>query len=83
MTQSMPNAEESCSKVLPRSYLVEFLIPPLFRLLLDEELRVLICIWMASRWRVHSLLQGDSLDDWRDEPFQMMLSGPLWFPPHI
>ena len=28
--------------------MVEFLIPPLFGLLVDEELRVLICNWMAS-----------------------------------
>ena len=42
MTQCMLNAEESCSKVLPKSYFVEFLIPPLIGLLLNEELRVII-----------------------------------------
>eukprot|EP01062_Namystynia_karyoxenos_P051420 TRINITY_DN40369_c0_g1_i2.p1 TRINITY_DN40369_c0_g1~~TRINITY_DN40369_c0_g1_i2.p1 ORF type:complete len:465 (+),score=70.19 TRINITY_DN40369_c0_g1_i2:76-1395(+) len=34
------------------------------------------------RWRVYSLLQGDSVTSWRTEPFQMVMGGELWVPPH-
>ena len=36
------------TKVVSRSYLVEFLIPPLLGSVVHEELRSLISIWMAS-----------------------------------
>lgn len=33
------------------------------------------------RWRVYSLCQGDTLTNWRIEPFQMNPNGFIWFPP--
>lgn len=33
------------------------------------------------RWRLFSLLQGDSFTTWRQEPFQMFVNGPYWIPP--
>ncbi|MES1918858.1 U2 snRNP-associated SURP domain-containing protein [Bonamia ostreae] len=33
------------------------------------------------RWRVYSLSQGDSLDDWSLKPFRIIENGPLWIPP--
>ncbi|KAH3760426.1 U2-associated protein [Pelomyxa schiedti] len=35
------------------------------------------------RWRVFSLLQGDTEANWRTTPFQMYVGGPLWVPPPI
>ncbi|KAJ1952544.1 hypothetical protein IWQ62_006198, partial [Dispira parvispora] len=35
------------------------------------------------RWKLFSLLQGDRHSVWRTEPFQMVISGPLWVPPEI
>ena len=42
------NTEECCTKVVSRSYRVEFLIPPLSGSVVHEELRSLISIRMAS-----------------------------------
>lgn len=33
------------------------------------------------RWRLYSLLQGDSKDSWSTENFRMFRGGPLWKPP--
>lgn len=33
------------------------------------------------RWRVYSLLQGDSFSSWRTKPFQMCEGGSWWIPP--
>ena len=33
------------------------------------------------RWRAYSLAQGDKLNDFRTEPFQMYQNGPVWQPP--
>ena len=33
------------------------------------------------QWRVYSLLQGDTLTEWRTAPFQIFHDGPVWFPP--
>uniref|UniRef100_A0A6B2KZC9 U2 snRNP-associated SURP motif-containing protein n=1 Tax=Arcella intermedia TaxID=1963864 RepID=A0A6B2KZC9_9EUKA len=33
------------------------------------------------RWRVYSLLQGDTLQSWKTTPFQMFRNGPFWLPP--
>eukprot|EP01119_Soliformovum_irregulare_P012497 TRINITY_DN3248_c0_g3_i5.p1 TRINITY_DN3248_c0_g3~~TRINITY_DN3248_c0_g3_i5.p1 ORF type:complete len:396 (+),score=100.47 TRINITY_DN3248_c0_g3_i5:694-1881(+) len=33
------------------------------------------------KWRTYSLLQGDTLYQWRSLPFQMYQQGPLWQPP--
>jgi hypothetical protein len=35
------------------------------------------------RWKLYSLLQGDSLYQWRSEPFQMFAEGPWWIPPEV
>jgi len=33
------------------------------------------------RWRLFSILQGDRIETWREEPFAMYLSCPVWVPP--
>ncbi|KAK5673360.1 hypothetical protein QVD99_000809 [Batrachochytrium dendrobatidis] len=33
------------------------------------------------KWKLVSLLQGDSTDSWSTEPFVMIEHGPLWVPP--
>jgi U2-associated protein SR140 len=33
------------------------------------------------RWRLYSLLQGDTLSSWRATAFQMFIGGPFWLPP--
>ncbi len=33
------------------------------------------------RWRLFSMLQGDSKDDWNTEDFRMFKGGSLWVPP--
>ena len=33
------------------------------------------------RWKLYSLLQGDSIDNWRSTPFQMTMNGTVWTPP--
>jgi U2-associated protein SR140 len=35
------------------------------------------------KWRVYSLLNGDSLISWRIAPFQMFMGGPFWLPPPL
>ncbi|KAI8381439.1 uncharacterized protein BYT42DRAFT_566518 [Radiomyces spectabilis] len=35
------------------------------------------------RWRLYSILQGDSKSDWRTEPFQMFEGGAWWIPPEV
>jgi U2-associated protein SR140 len=35
------------------------------------------------KWRVFSLLNGDSLTAWRIAPFQMFMGGPFWLPPPL
>lgn len=35
------------------------------------------------RWRVYSLFQGDSMTEWRTEPFQMLPGGVVWIPPQL
>jgi U2-associated protein SR140 len=36
---------------------------------------------MYYRWRVFTLFHGDTLERWREEPFQMFVNGPFWIPP--
>merc|ERR1719471_2735425 len=38
---------------------------------------------MYYRWRLWSLSNGESLDSWTPEPFQMMERGPYWIPPSL
>jgi len=33
------------------------------------------------RWRLYSMLQGDSKDDWNTEEFRMFKGGSIWIPP--
>jgi hypothetical protein len=35
------------------------------------------------KWRVFSLMNGDSHVLWRVTPFQMFAHGPLWIPPPL
>lgn len=35
------------------------------------------------RWKLYSLLQGDTKLRWMDEPFQMFEGGPWWIPPEL
>lgn len=35
------------------------------------------------RWKVYSLLQGDSEKNWRTAPFQMYVGAPMWIPPPL
>jgi U2-associated protein SR140 len=35
------------------------------------------------RWKVYSLLCGDSITKWREESFVMYETGPTWLPPRI
>ncbi|KAF9165994.1 U2 snRNP-associated SURP domain-containing protein [Actinomortierella ambigua] len=35
------------------------------------------------RWKMFSLVQGDTLSRWRTEPFRMVEGGPKWFPPFM
>ncbi|ORZ01751.1 hypothetical protein BCR43DRAFT_522535 [Syncephalastrum racemosum] len=35
------------------------------------------------RWRLYSILQGDTKSQWRTEPFQMFENGPWWVPPEV
>ncbi|KAJ9054633.1 hypothetical protein DSO57_1012268 [Entomophthora muscae] len=35
------------------------------------------------RWKLYSLLQGDPIDSWRNEPFRMFDDGPFFIPPKI
>lgn len=38
---------------------------------------------MYYKWRVFSLLNGDSHVNWRVTPFQMFIGGPLVIPPPL
>ena len=33
------------------------------------------------KWRLYSMLRGDTLQKWRTAPFQMFLGGAVWIPP--
>ena len=33
------------------------------------------------RWKLFSILQGDSPTRWRPDPFHLFANGPLWVPP--
>ncbi|KAJ8662758.1 hypothetical protein O0I10_001722 [Lichtheimia ornata] len=35
------------------------------------------------RWRLYSIMQGDTRSQWRTEPFQMFEGGPWWVPPDV
>ncbi|KAI8336973.1 hypothetical protein BC941DRAFT_426267 [Chlamydoabsidia padenii] len=35
------------------------------------------------RWRLYSILQGDTISSWRTDPFQMFDGGEWWIPPEI
>ncbi len=52
---------------------------PMFRFLWEEATPE----GVFYRWRVFSLLMGDSETYWREKPFQMTTTGPFWVPPPI
>lgn len=35
------------------------------------------------RWRLYSLLHGESTENWSEKPFKMFMMGPWWKPPPI
>ncbi|KAI8093106.1 U2-associated SR140 protein [Halteromyces radiatus] len=35
------------------------------------------------RWRLYSILQGDTMSNWRTDPFQMFDDGEWWIPPDV
>ncbi|KXN71857.1 hypothetical protein CONCODRAFT_69496 [Conidiobolus coronatus NRRL 28638] len=35
------------------------------------------------KWKLHSLRQGDSMDEWRIQPFQLFENGPEFLPPPV
>lgn len=50
---------------------------PFFDFLWDPESRDGI----YYKWKVYSLCQGDTMHDWREQPFQMFYSSETWIPP--
>ncbi|KAJ1555002.1 U2 snRNP-associated SURP domain-containing protein [Nowakowskiella sp. JEL0078] len=53
----------------------------------NEEFRFLFISDMDEhiyyRWKLYSILQGDSINRWRIEPFKMFDEGPVWIPPEV
>lgn len=70
---------------------------PKFQFLFDNKVTELAhvlfnewpLIWKQSeehvyyRWRLYSILQGDTKSQWRTEPFQMFEGGAWWIPPEL
>lgn len=50
---------------------------PMFRFLFENESPAHI----YYRWKLFSLLQGDSITDWREKEFRMFKGGSIWKPP--
>ncbi|ALC40492.1 CG9346 [Drosophila busckii] len=50
---------------------------PLFAFLFDNESPAHI----YYRWKLFSLLQGDTPSEWREKEFRMFIGGPIWKPP--
>ncbi|KAH8372761.1 hypothetical protein KR009_004523 [Drosophila setifemur] len=50
---------------------------PLFSFLFDNESPAHI----YYRWKLFSLLQGDTPGEWREQEFRMFMNGPVWRPP--
>ncbi|KAM8712415.1 hypothetical protein ACLKA7_012863 [Drosophila subpalustris] len=50
---------------------------PLFSFLFDNESPAHI----YYRWKLFSLLQGDTPSEWREDQFRMFKGGPVWKPP--
>ncbi|XP_030379371.1 U2 snRNP-associated SURP motif-containing protein [Scaptodrosophila lebanonensis] len=50
---------------------------PLFSFLFDNESPAHI----YYRWKLFSLLQGDTPSEWREKEFRMFKGGPIWRPP--
>jgi len=49
---------------------------PLFSFLFDNECPAHI----YYRWKLFSLLQGDTPAEWREQQFRMFKGGPVWKP---
>lgn len=52
---------------------------PLFRFLYDNECPAHI----YYRWKLFSLLQGDSTTEWREKEFRMFKGSSIWKPPQL
>lgn len=50
---------------------------PIFSFLFDNESPAHI----YYRWKLYSLLQGDTPSEWREQQFRMFKDGPVWKPP--
>jgi U2-associated protein SR140 len=37
--------------------------------------------YIYYKWKVYSLMQGDTAEKWLTSPFRMSSNGPLWYPP--
>uniref|UniRef100_A0A1I7UJ86 U2 snRNP-associated SURP motif-containing protein n=1 Tax=Caenorhabditis tropicalis TaxID=1561998 RepID=A0A1I7UJ86_9PELO len=51
---------------------------PMFQFLWDN----MSALHVYYRWRIYSLLQGDTLLKWRRSPFRMFRNGSWWIPPY-
>jgi len=51
---------------------------PLYRFLFDNQ----SCEHIYYRWKLFSILQGDSPTKWQTEDFYMFGGGSIWHPPH-
>eukprot|EP00427_Karlodinium_veneficum_P059077 CAMPEP_0169398550 /NCGR_PEP_ID=MMETSP1017-20121227/52711_1 /TAXON_ID=342587 /ORGANISM="Karlodinium micrum, Strain CCMP2283" /LENGTH=138 /DNA_ID=CAMNT_0009503563 /DNA_START=21 /DNA_END=434 /DNA_ORIENTATION=+ len=54
---------------------------PRFAFMLSEAANTEDPLHLYYRWKTFSLSQGDLGDQWRIEPFQIYVNGPLWQPP--
>lgn len=52
---------------------------PAFSFLFDNESPAHI----YYRWKLFSLLQGDSTNEWNETEFRMFKGGPIWKPPML
>ncbi|PVV04415.1 hypothetical protein BB560_001093 [Smittium megazygosporum] len=52
---------------------------PKFRFLFENESSEHV----YYRWKLYSLLNGDSTDHWSTKMFYMFSKGPIWYPPEI
>lgn len=51
---------------------------PMFQFLWDNT----SALHVYYRWRIYSLLQGDTIEEWRRTPFRMFENGSWWIPPY-
>jgi U2-associated protein SR140 len=68
-----------CGPALEALVMARELGNPHFRFLFDNQSPA----HGYYRWRLFSLLHGDSADRWRTAPFRMFRGGSLWQPPPL